>query len=96
MRYLDVKRRPAYWRYQRAIGAICPGCGRSGVYGFLVFDHCHEHGFVRGLVCTSCNVKLGQIDAVRRLEDSTIELGDPWASIVHTCPPCAARKSGAA
>jgi hypothetical protein len=32
----------------------------------LLFDHCHIHGWIRGLVCNSCNTLLGQIDRGER------------------------------
>jgi hypothetical protein len=28
----------------------------------LVFDHCHAHGWVRGLVCVPCNNRLMHIE----------------------------------
>lgn len=31
-------------------------------------DHCHEHGHVRGLVCSSCNFLLGVVDRPRFIE----------------------------
>jgi hypothetical protein len=40
----------------------CAICGKhqSELNGGLVTDHCHSSGRVRGLLCNSCNVKLGQ------------------------------------
>ena len=43
-------------------GAVCEGCG-DGV--MLTLDHCHEHGWARGIVCMGCNMYVGIID--RRL-----------------------------
>jgi hypothetical protein len=30
--------------------------------GHLVFDHCHAHGWVRGLVCVPCNNRLMHVE----------------------------------
>jgi hypothetical protein len=55
----------------------------------LMFDHCHVHGWVRGLACHDCNVLLGVADAGR------LAAGDsPWAPAVlafrRNCPDCRA------
>lgn len=55
----------------------------------LMFDHCHVHGWVRGLACHDCNVLLGAADAGRLAAgDST------WAPAVLAfrlnCPDCRA------
>jgi hypothetical protein len=56
----------------------------------LVFDHCHVHGWVRGLVCPDCNGILGAADAGRLADDA------PWAQMIavyrDNCPDC--RESG--
>lgn len=56
--------------YERQEGrcAICgdlkdswqPGMGVEGRSRFLVVDHDHNTGRVRGLLCTRCNVGIGQ------------------------------------
>ncbi len=53
-----------------------------------VFDHCHEHGYVRGMVCVSCNVKLGQLDAARRLPGVTVDRDSPTGRYLAGCPVC--------
>jgi len=56
----------------------------------LVFDHCHEHGWVRGVLCNSHNVKMGYIDVVSRTEGITVDLGDtPYGQWAMRCPDCA-------
>jgi hypothetical protein len=39
----------------------CVLCGR--VTDYPVIDHCHAHGYTRGVVCTPCNARLGHVDA---------------------------------
>ena len=53
-----------------------------------VFDHCHEHGWIRGEVCSSHNGRMKQIDAGLRPE-----LWEPWM-LMHwqRCPDCAASR----
>lgn len=34
----------------------CPLCGRADVR--LITDHCHQHGWIRGQICESCNQSL--------------------------------------
>lgn len=53
----------------------------------LVFDHCHDHGWVRGVVCHSCNVKLGQVDAARKLAGIAVVPGNTgFGRIIASCP----------
>lgn len=39
----------------------CAVCGRHYGEG-LVVDHCHREGEIRGLLCSKCNIGLGQFD----------------------------------
>lgn len=43
---------------------------RVGKTGF-VFDHCHEHGWIRGVICASCNGKMRNVDL--RMEYSEVQ-----------------------
>ena len=54
-RYNDI------WIAQKGCCAICnrKGYGEDPVK--LVIDHCHEQGEIRGLLCSRCNVSLGQM-----------------------------------
>ena len=50
-----------------------------------VFDHCHEHGWIRGEVCSSHNGRMKLIDAGLRPE-----LWEPWMlEYWRRCPDCA-------
>lgn len=42
-------------------GGVCNICQRMPVK-FLVIDHCHSQGHVRGLLCEKCNTALGLFD----------------------------------
>jgi len=49
-------------RYQNGVCAICKNpetLNRSGALNRLSVDHCHYNGYIRGLLCHSCNVGLG-------------------------------------
>jgi hypothetical protein len=49
--------------FQGGVCAICgvSAAGSGGKWGVLVVDHCHRTGKVRGLLCTSCNVRLAKV-----------------------------------
>lgn len=57
----------------------CNKCAICGVNSKLVIDHCHNHGHVRGLLCTNCNTGLGHFkdniaslsNAIEYLRNST-------------------------
>lgn len=43
-----------------------PGCLpkiRSGKSTRYVFDHCHKHGWIRGILCEACNYSMSNVDA---------------------------------
>lgn len=46
---------------QNDLCALCREPGRTGKYGKLNVDHCHETGRVRGLLCNRCNHALGNL-----------------------------------
>ena len=89
--YRKVQAKPAHWRATYAATASCElGCGAAGAHGdALVFDHCHRHGWVRGLVCTPCNTRLGHIEAVMAIPGVRVDLGrTPWGQFLANCPDC--------
>lgn len=89
--YRTIMRKPAYWRIQYAIDASCeiPGCTEAGQYGELVFDHCHLHGWVRGIVCNSHNVRIGHVEAVMKIDGIVVDIsGTPYASFFANCLDC--------
>ena len=66
------------------------GC-LNGTYGdvTLVFDHCHEHGWTRGVLCNSCNVKLGYLETAMAIKGVRVDLGvTPYAKWIAQCPDC--------
>jgi hypothetical protein len=68
----------------------CEVCGTESAWldppfalsPFYVFDHCHTHGWVRGILCLPCNSRMGFVDR-----------GEPQDArlVAHrlTCPNCA-------
>jgi hypothetical protein len=70
-----------FYALSAAQGDACGICRRpasditrpAGVYGsisrYLEVDHCHEGGYVRGLLCHKCNSGLGHLgDTVESIE----------------------------
>lgn len=53
----------AYLELMEKQGRVCALCGLTGKgYGrfYLVIDHCHASGRVRGLLCPDCNTAIGR------------------------------------
>lgn len=91
VQYLQVKRRPDHWRASVANNSICEfdGCRAGGGYGALIFDHCHRHGIVRGILCNGCNVRIGRIEALLGLAGVAVDLGvTAFARWLANCPEC--------
>ena len=51
----------------RAQNGLCAICGRAWEKRRLAVDHNHKTGKVRGLLCGSCNIRLGYIEMVKRM-----------------------------
>lgn len=55
-------------------GGTCASCGDRALGGAtstanLHVDHCHDTGYIRGLLCGHCNTALGLLkDSERRIE----------------------------
>lgn len=69
--YLKFKKTPTHRREQMRIawlseqGGACALCPRSVTpedRHELLVDHCHRTGWVRGLLCSSCNLAMAAID----------------------------------
>jgi hypothetical protein len=45
-------------------------------------DHCHAHGWVRGVLCSVCNRQMRNVDAGR------MPLMSPWMEHWNRCPDC--------
>lgn len=72
------------YRYTKGAAAgrdeTCVLCGSRSTR--LVVDHCHEHGYSRGLLCGSCNNRLASLDA------GTAAPTPREAFYLGNCPEC--------
>lgn len=61
-----------------AATTICHACGAKSIEGKKMHvDHCHETNDVRGVLCFTCNVALGNVqDSIARLEKLIFYLRD--------------------
>lgn len=44
-------------------GGVCQCCGEPG--GYLIIEHNHSTGRIRGVTCQSCNVRIGNYENSR-------------------------------
>ncbi len=72
------------YRYIKGAAAgrdeTCVLCGSRSTR--LVVDHCHQHGYSRGLLCGSCNARLAALDA------GTAPPTPREAFYLGNCPEC--------
>jgi hypothetical protein len=91
--YSVLSRKPGTSR--KVAGWVCAVCRAAPA---TVLDHCHEHGYVRGPVCQSCNTQ----ERPDHLYDNDIRVAqryarlfhadaDDWLRHWHRCPGCRAR-----
>lgn len=77
------------WReaYRRQVACEIPGCDTGSTK--LQFDHCHLHGWIRGVLCGSHNTRLGHAESVMDLEGITIDLSQTcYGPHLANCPGC--------
>jgi hypothetical protein len=53
--------------------AVCGTTEPGGKHGKFMVDHCHKTGKVRGLLCKSCNIALGEVGDNTQTLQSMIE-----------------------
>ena len=53
--------------------AVCGTTEPGGKHGKFMVDHCHDTGKVRGLLCKSCNIALGEVGDNTQILQSMIE-----------------------
>ena len=64
-----------------------PGCSSvTQLAGILVYDHCHLHGEVRGIICEDCNYAMSFIDRGNRWN---LDLREAYESYWARCSGCA-------
>jgi hypothetical protein len=74
------------------------GCGKTNCdisHGVFVYDHCHIHGYVRGVICASCNRKMFRFDKYMAARNFTRIARSQWWAPVSSyfrhwekCPEC--------
>ena len=74
VQYARVIKKPAAWRTRCLARYYCEFTGCRGD-GAVVFDHCHRHGWIRGVLCKGCNIRLGHLEAVMSIDGVTVDLG---------------------
>lgn len=58
-------------------GGVCKICGGPPGKRSLAVDHCHKTGKVRGLLCSNCNVGIGNLqDDLNLLEKAAQYIRD--------------------
>lgn len=91
--YSVLSRKPGMSR--QVAGWMCAVCGTAPA---AVLDHCHEHGYVRAPVCSSCNT----LERPDHLYDNDIRVASRyqrlfdtdaavWLRHWHRCPGCRTR-----
>ncbi len=67
----------------KTVGKTFAECDKLGEYSplVLIWDHCHDHGIVRGALCRGCNVEEGS-------DRSTGWLGEKFTEWRARCPEC--------
>lgn len=63
----------------------CAGCGAARP---LMRDHCHQHGWIRAIVCGSCNRKLGHIDRLNVPPKTDRARLTALVGVRNKCPDC--------
>ena len=66
-------------------GTTCPGAKKL----YFCVDHCHYTGTVRGLLCSSCNIGIGNLKDSRRLLQNALKYLDGKPTGDDAGSPCA-------
>ena len=84
MQYKPYKLR----KYSR--DGLCEVCNQTprGGKPILLFDHCHAHGWVRGLLCNWCNDEIGFHENGRGIGMGYAKYLDRILEYLHNCPGC--------
>lgn len=75
-----------YGKHTQSPPRDCEGCGMP--LQKPLTDHCHDHGWVRGIVCGSCNIRLGYIDRRLTSAQPQEQLLASLIAIRNRCPDC--------
>jgi hypothetical protein len=78
-----------YGQHQKKIpfGTPCAGCGSTEQTPRFP-DHCHLHGWVRGIVCRPCNARMITIDQMGTPSAVDEALLAALLAQRHRCPEC--------
>jgi hypothetical protein len=79
------------WRLRKySREGLCEICDRppSGK-PVLLFDHCHAHGWIRGLICNWCNDRAGYVENGRKTGFLPLGFLEQFSEYRRNCPDCA-------